>query len=503
MKKLNKKLNKQRTKQFKYVSLFSGIGGFEQALNKLEGECVMASEIDTFANKSYEAIYGHKTVGDITKVKDAKIPEHDMLVGGFPCQSFSVAGKRGGFNDARGTLFFQMARIAKAKQPKVIFAENVKGLVSHDEGVTLDTIVKTLNDIGYRVDFKILDSKYFDVPQQRERIFILAFREDLIENEPWINISGDSKVVSLSKQRISAYKDVKTFNFNFPKQIKVTKRLRDILEDNVSELFYLSEKRAARLINQLEEKEKIKPKGNLLAGEWNIQPEKVASMYGENSQSGNVWNKEKVSPTLTTSSGGHKEPFIVEDKKTKPNMVGKADVEGHESDKRVYAEDAIAPTVLHKSTKIAEDQIRVRSVGNVNPSGNGMSGKVYSTKGGLSPTLVSSTEEGVTIIEDDENLNVSLQEAEDVLQKMYRIRKLTPLECLRLQGFPDSVYETLKKAGISNSQLYKQAGNAVTVNVIEAIAKEIIKTGILEGKKQKAKVKITKPRAERPKALWN
>src|SRR5690606_25435908 len=139
--------------KFNYVSLFSGIGGFEQALNELGGNCVLASEIDKFANQAYEALYGHPTAGDITAIAAEDVPDHDVLVGGFPCQAFSVAGKRGGFEDARGTLFFEVARIAATKQPRVLLLENVKGLVSHDKGRTLDTIVQTLNDIGYTVDF--------------------------------------------------------------------------------------------------------------------------------------------------------------------------------------------------------------------------------------------------------------------------------------------------------------------------------------------------------------
>src|SRR5699024_8502905 len=187
---------------FTYVSLFSGIGGFEQALNKLGGTCVFASEFDKFAQQSYTALYGDEQLhGDITKICEKDVPEHDLLVGGFPCQSFSVAGNRGGFDDARGTLFFEVARIAKEKQPKALLLENVKGLVGHDKGKTLDTIIKTLNDIGYRVDFEVLNSKFFGVPQNRERIFIVAVREDLVDNEAWTNVKG-ATVVPKGKRRI-------------------------------------------------------------------------------------------------------------------------------------------------------------------------------------------------------------------------------------------------------------------------------------------------------------
>src|SRR5690625_1043525 len=238
---------------FTYVSLFSGIGGFEQALNKFGGTCVFASEIDKFAAQAYETLYGEKPAGDITKIDAKDIPDHDLLVGGFPCQSFSVAGKREGFEDTRGTLFFDIARIAEEKQPKALLLENVKGLVNHDKGNTLDTMVRTLNDIGYIVDFDVLNSKYFGVPQNRERIFIVAIREDLIEAEPFSEEATTGQtIVPKGKRRIGEW--AKTFNFDFPEQTEVTTRLRDILESNVDEKYYLDEKKTAGLVAELEAK---------------------------------------------------------------------------------------------------------------------------------------------------------------------------------------------------------------------------------------------------------
>lgn len=154
---------------FKYVSLFSGIGGFEVALNKLGGECVLSCEIDKYARQSYASIFWEKPFGDVTKLDAHTVPDHDLLVGGFPCQAFSIAGKRRGFEDTRGTLFFEAARIAKEKQPSVCLFENVKGLLSHDKGQTLSVILHTLNDIGYTIDINVMNSKYFGVPQNRER----------------------------------------------------------------------------------------------------------------------------------------------------------------------------------------------------------------------------------------------------------------------------------------------------------------------------------------------
>src|SRR5690625_2726931 len=236
---------------FNYVSLFSGIGGFEQALNRLGGTCVFASEIDKFAAQAYETLYGEAPAGDITKIEAKDIPDHDLLVGGFPCQSFSVAGKREGFEDTRGTLFFDIARIAAEKKPKALLLENVKGLVNHDKGNTLDTMIQTLNDIGYVVDFDVLNSKYFGVPQNRERIFIVAIRKDLVESEPFNDeATTGNTIVPKGKRRIGAW--AKTLNFDFPEQMEVTTRLRDILESEVDEKYYLDEEKTAKLVAQLE-----------------------------------------------------------------------------------------------------------------------------------------------------------------------------------------------------------------------------------------------------------
>src|SRR5699024_248840 len=132
------------TNRFTYVSLFSGVGGFEQALDSLGGTCVFASEFDKFAAQAYETLYGEDVLhGDITEIDAEDVPNHDVLVGGFPCQAFSVAGQRKGLEDARGTLFFEIARIAKEKQPKALLLENVKGLVNHDKGNTLDLMIRT------------------------------------------------------------------------------------------------------------------------------------------------------------------------------------------------------------------------------------------------------------------------------------------------------------------------------------------------------------------------
>jgi DNA (cytosine-5)-methyltransferase 1 len=171
--------------KFKFIDLFAGIGGFRMAMQNLGGQCVFTSEIDKYAQKTYQANFGEIPHGDITKIDENEIPKHDILCAGFPCQAFSIAGRRGGFKDTRGTLFFDVARILKAKQPKAFFLENVKGLIGHEKGQTLATILNVLReDLGYFVPKPaVINAKNFGVPQHRERVFIVGFHKDtLIED---------------------------------------------------------------------------------------------------------------------------------------------------------------------------------------------------------------------------------------------------------------------------------------------------------------------------------
>jgi DNA (cytosine-5)-methyltransferase 1 len=168
--------------KFKFIDLFAGIGGFRLALQNLGGKCVFTSEWDKEAQRTYKANFGEVPFGDITKqqIKDYIPDNFDLLCAGFPCQAFSIAGKRGGFDDTRGTLFFDVAEIIKKHKPKAIFLENVKGLRSHDKGQTLATILNVLrNDLDYFVpEPQIINAKEFGVPQNRERIYIVGFRKD-------------------------------------------------------------------------------------------------------------------------------------------------------------------------------------------------------------------------------------------------------------------------------------------------------------------------------------
>lgn len=446
----------------------------------------MASEIDRFANQSYEILYGHPTAGDVTKVAAEDVPDHDLLVGGFPCQAFSVAGKRLGFDDTRGTLFFEIARIAKVKQPRALLLENVKGLISHDKGKTLDTIIQTLHDIGYTVDFNVMNSKYFGVPQNRERIFIVAVRNDLVTPQPW-DVGKRSDVVAKGKRRISEM-SVSTFNFDWPAQEEVTVRLRDILESDVDEKFYLSEEKTAKLVAQLEEHGIDEVRATLT-------PDRE-----EKRQNGRRF-KDNDEPAFTLNTQDRHGVTIIE-----PQMLGHIDLKGHDAIKRVYSAEGVSPTLTtmgggHREPKIAV----VRSLGNTNPSGNGMNGQVFDIDAGLSPTLTTNKGEGLKIgghepcyICNGVGKTQVSGEGDEILLRpyevdcvdccgtgvdepaRYRIRKLTPRECFRLQGFPDSEFDKLSandsdgRQLVSNSQLYKQAGNAVTVNVIDALGRRLL-----------------------------
>jgi DNA (cytosine-5)-methyltransferase 1 len=171
--------------------LFAGIGGFHQAADALGGKCVFASEIDAEAKRAYAANYNMVPHGDITQIPASEIPDHDVLLAGFPCQPFSIIGKKLGFDDIRGTLFFEIARIVKEKRPKMFVLENVKQLNTHNEGRTITTILKTLENLGYKVYKDVLNALNFGLPQKRERTIIVGFLDSTVEfSFPSPNVRG-------------------------------------------------------------------------------------------------------------------------------------------------------------------------------------------------------------------------------------------------------------------------------------------------------------------------
>ena len=179
--------------KFLYIDLFAGMGGFRRALDAVGGRCVYSSEINPACCETYKNNFGDQPDGDITKVDESSIPDHHLLAGGFPCQSFSIAGKKMGFADPRGTLFFDILRIADTKRPKALLLENVKNLSIHDSGRTLTTIKKSLEQIGYHFSWEVLNAKDFGVPQNRERTIMVASLATKFDINPLKNLKVPQK----------------------------------------------------------------------------------------------------------------------------------------------------------------------------------------------------------------------------------------------------------------------------------------------------------------------
>ena len=194
----------------KFIDLFSGIGGFRSGLEMNDHECVAFCEIDKYARQSYKAIYnteGENEYHDITTITNEEWAKYrgtvDIIAGGFPCQAFSIAGKRGGCSDTRGTLFFEIARATEQIKPRFLFLENVKGLLSHDKGQTFATIISTLDELGYNAEWKVFNSKDFGVPQNRERVFIIGHLRGSSEREILSFRENSKQVNELQRQSIS------------------------------------------------------------------------------------------------------------------------------------------------------------------------------------------------------------------------------------------------------------------------------------------------------------
>lgn len=209
--------------KFRFIDLFAGIGGIRLAFQNLGGKCVFTSEYNNYAKLTYDLNFGEVPFGDITKINEEEIPDHEILLGGFPCQPFSIAGvskknalgrSHGFLDETQGTLFFDVARIIEKKKPKAFLLENVKNLVSHDKGNTFKIIKGTLKELGYSLHFKVLDGKHF-VPQHRERIIIVGFRESVFNNEE---------------------------EFVFPALPEPNKKIKDILEEEIDPKYTLSDK---------------------------------------------------------------------------------------------------------------------------------------------------------------------------------------------------------------------------------------------------------------------
>ena len=381
----------------KFIDLFAGIGGFRFGMESAGHECVAFCEIDKFARASYKAIHnteGEIELHDITTVTDDEIRNigHvDAICGGFPCQAFSIAGHRRGFEDTRGTLFFEIARFAAILKPKYLFLENVKGLLNHDKGDTFETILSALDELGYDVEWQVLNSKDFGVPQNRERVFIIGHLRGQ-RGRKVFPIGGKDEKSSAERLGINILGNTKNPN-------GTAQGTRDIVHDPEG------------IVGTLTASDYKGPKQVAIPNEI----KKYGVLQPNFNQSGVVYETDGISPTIRTMQGGGLEPKI----------------RVREATKQGYAEASVGDSVnlSHPNSKTRRGRVGE----------------------GIANTLVTGDSQGVVM-------------------PNFRIRKLTPRECWRLQGFPDWAFDKAQEVN-SNSQLYKQAGNSVTVNVIKEIAR--------------------------------
>lgn len=412
-----------------FLDLFAGIGGFRLGMERAGHKCVGYCEIDKYARLSYNAI--HNTEGeidykDITEVTNEEFRKLrgkvDVICGGFPCQAFSIAGNQLGFEDARGTLFYEIARAAEQVKPRYLFLENVRNLLSHDKGKTFTRMLKILDELGYDAEWQVLNSKNFGVPQNRERVFIIG------------HLRGEC-----------------TYRV-FPIRGKDEKFNTD------------------GEINQV---------GNI----------GKSDNFGGNPQVTRVYDINGIAPTLNTMQGGGREPKIVVPVLT-PDRVEK-----RQNGRRFKTNGEPMFTITTQDRHgvlVREATKQGYAVANVGDSINFSHPNSKTRRGrvgkNIANTLLTSDEQGVVlpqIIQKPHGFNKggvhniaptltksSYQENNFLKTEGVNIRKLTPRECWRLQGFPDWAFDKAQEVN-SNSQLYKQAGNSVTVNVIEEIAKRL------------------------------
>lgn len=384
--------------QIKVGTDFSGIGSPEMALKLLgiDHKQVFACEIDKYARKSFEAIHGKPDTfyEDITKRNHSEVPQLDLYVAGFPCQAFSMAGKRKGFDDVRGTLFFNVADFIRINQPKCFILENVKGLLSHDNCNTFQTIKSLLSDnggtvnsqiyipyfldgLGYHIYYKVLNTKDFGIPQNRERIFIVGFKD---------------------------FRE-----FYFPKPFTLELRLKDMLQDNPDYF---------KLIDGFNSFKNIKYVDNNICGTITQHQSRESITNGFKIQYCKKSNK--VDDKYFLSKNALKS-FEINEKIKVPSATSK----GYEE-----AQDGDGINLGHLNSKTQRGRVSKK----------------------LSHTIDTTNSQAVV--------------------SNFKIRKLTPLECWRLQGFPDEAFFRAEKVN-SDTQLYKQAGNSITVNVMMELLKKI------------------------------
>ena len=497
------------------LSLFSGIGAFEKALERerIPFNLLNYCEIDKYASKSFSAVHNvseEKNLVDVTKIDTSKLQNVDLVTYGFPCQDISSAGHQKGFFDENGNvtrsgLFFEALRIIKDIKPKYAIAENVKALTSKKFTSEFQTVLTSLNDVGYNNYYKVLNAKDYGIPQNRERIFIISIRKDIDDGF-----------------------------FVFPSPVPLRTRLKDLLETNVDERYYLTDEQVKRITtsNYMQEKD---ISDTLCARDWkdpncvkvvNSDISKTVRTVGHGSLDKHSWDLVQVNePTCGASRGRN------------PNNPSDRSVGTHYEQRLELNRNGTCNTLttVQKDNLIVEPKIiQVMRAAKERNFTNPQSGRVYNPdglshclntmqEGGREPKIIEPNvceerkDEGLRFFKDNvcgalrtkdscgdkrvleptaaamrgrqngQQLEISDREYSNALTTVqkdrlvncnFRIRKLTPLECWRLMGFDDDDFYKAQNVGISNSQLYKQAGNSIVVNVLRAIFRELLKVEV-------------------------
>jgi len=460
--------------KIRLFDMFAGYGGAEFSLKKagIEYECIGFSEIDKYAIQCFEQNHKGKNFGDCTKINPNELPDFDLLTGGFPCQSFSVAGKGLGELDTRGTLFNEIIRIAEVKKPKMMLLENVKGLTNKPHRATFEKILSELDRIGYVVKWKVLNSKEYGIPQNRERVFFVCF-----------------------------LKGMDTMKFSFPEKEELKIFLKDILEEEVDEKYYLSEKQINKILNSnfMQEKLRIQKGGvcsSILARDWKdpkliIQKEKL-----NNPQNKIQWFGREVVFNITKNSGQEQpipeanriyDSFGISPsvKNSGVKVLARDEIiqvnNPKHSNNRVYSEEGISPTLRDMSLGGNRQPFILRGRPKM-PYEKGKRELNYKIYPDFCPTLSKNCASGDqknivmnTITEAFGRGGSSSEHIDMVLKTSLScgsIRKLTPKECFRLMGFLD---DEINLNDLSNTQRYKLAGNGWDINLVSKIFRGMLK----------------------------
>ena len=433
----------QPSKPIRLLSLFSGIGAFEKALDRENIPYELASfcEIDKFAVKSYCAVHSvseDKNLGDISKIASEDIPDCDLVTYGFPFQDVSVAGNQKGIvaGQTRSGLLYEALRIIEAKKPSYAICENVKNLVGKKFKPDFDKLLFMLDELGYNSYWQVLNAKDYGIPQNRERVFVISIRKDIDDG-----------------------------TFKFPEKFPLELRLKDMLEGDVDDKFYLTPKQ----IVDVGKEPKVVINDTLVPNVVGGVGEKD---FGKQYRQGNrIYDTKCVSPALMANNG---------------NASGGS---------LLILDQQIVDTPAYESVTQVNENYAMLNGGKIGKMTDIYRRAYY--EDGVSPTIHTcpggNTEPKVILLDDTQGFDdtrvykdysPTLRAARSGLKVAtdFRIRKLTPKECWRLMGFDDSDFDKAKAAGISNSQLYKQAGNSIVVNVLQYIFRNLFKGGENIGK---------------------